>query len=135
LIETAIAENLNLRGRPMTACHAVRKDLLANYCRHKSIAQTQALRAKDTVSGRAFPWKSERYLRLSIHEAREGCFEIKADAVFHTEMRKTAFSARQTVQNSSKNCGVRMSFRCQRLHFEQNKNINSVDIDKFIAPD
>jgi hypothetical protein len=34
-----------------------RLDLSAKYCRYKSFAQPQALRAKETVSGRAFPCK------------------------------------------------------------------------------
>ncbi|NKW09903.1 hypothetical protein HGG76_11270 [Ochrobactrum tritici] len=34
-----------------------------------------------------------------LHEGdRQGCFEIMADAVFGSEMRKTAFSAQEMVQ-------------------------------------
>jgi len=103
------------------------------------LLKTQALRAKDTVSGRAFSWSpilfTQRLWPSLQEEWREGRFQIKADAVFGPEMCKTAFSARETVQKPMKICGERMSFSCRRLHFEQNKNINSVDIDKFTAPD
>jgi hypothetical protein len=62
------------------------------------LLKPQALRAKDTVSGRAFPWKlipfAKRRQLLLYDGSRQGCFEIKADAVSASEMRKTALSAR-----------------------------------------
>jgi len=46
-----------------------------------------------------------------LHEGdRQGCFEIMADAVFGSEMRKTAFSAQEMVQKATGICGERKAF-------------------------
>ncbi len=50
-------------------------------------------------------------------------------------MTQTAFSAQETVKKPLKFVANAWLFSVGRLHFEQNKNINSVDIDEFTGPD
>ncbi|WP_152544397.1 hypothetical protein [Brucella rhizosphaerae] len=56
LIETSDCRKFKKYAAIWSHISDFRLDLSAKYCRYKSYAQPQALRAKETVSGRAFPW-------------------------------------------------------------------------------